>query len=145
MRAILLFAGLAAAIVVALATFGVDEGEVVTLTTVDSAGARYDTQLWIVEADSATWLRAGSPHARWLARLRAHPAVEIRRGEQVLFYTAVPIDTPDERALVNRAMAEKYGRADHLIAHVFRREQSVPIRLDPREGEPPRAPRPYEH
>lgn len=136
MRAILLAAAVLVAVVVVVVSFGVDEGEVVTLTTRDASGARFDTQLWIVEIDGAAWLRAGRPKAQWLGRLRANPKVEVKRGEEAALYTAVPVDEPAARERVNAAMAAKYGRADGLIDRVFDRGRSVPVRLDPREPDP---------
>ncbi len=131
MRTLLVLAGLIVGLVVFMAAFGVDEGEVVNLTTVDANGARFETQLWVVEEGGHLWLRAGRPAAHWLARLRAHPEVELQRGDDTAGFRAVPVDDPATRAAVNRAMAAKYGRADHMIARVFDRENSVPIRLDP--------------
>jgi hypothetical protein len=141
MRAILLLVGLLVGLVVVVTTFGVDEGEVVNLTTVDANGARFETQVWIVEIDGVSWLRAGRPRAKWLARLRANPAVELERGEEVKLYTAIPVDDPSARDAVNRAMAEKYGDADRMVDRIFDRQHSVPIRLEARAGEPPAAPR----
>jgi hypothetical protein len=131
MRILLVLAGLVVGLIVFIAAFGVDEGEVVNLTTVDASGARFETQLWIIEEDGQLWLRAGRPAAQWLARLRAHPEVEIQRGEDIAEFRAVPVDGPTARAAVNRAMAAKYGRADRMIARVFDRDSAVPIRLDP--------------
>jgi len=136
MRAVLLAAAALVALVVVAASFGVDEGEVVTLTTRDAAGARFDTQLWIVELDGAVWLRAGRPDARWLARLRAEPRVSIQRGDDTAFYTATAVEDPAARERVNEAMAAKYGRADRWIHRIFSRERAVPVRLEPRQPDP---------
>jgi hypothetical protein len=136
MRTILLVTGLLTGLVVMVAVFGVDEGEVVNLTTVDADGALFDTQLWIVDIDGTGWLRAGRPVAHWLARVRAHPAVEVKRGESVGLYTAVPVDDATMRERVNRAMAEKYGTADRMTSRFLDPRRSVPIRLDPRAGDP---------
>jgi hypothetical protein len=131
MKVLLVLAGLTVALVVFVTAFGIDEGEVVNLVTVDARGAQFETQLWIIEHDGALYLRAGRPAARWLARLRAHPEVKIERGGTTRAYRAVPLDDPATRAAVNRRMAEKYGQADRLIARIFDRSHTVPIRLEP--------------
>ena len=135
-RLVLLLAAFVVGAVVLGSIFGVDEGEVVTLTTVASNGARYDTQLWLVERPDGLWLRAGSPHSRWLARLRVEPRVELRRGESVLYFRALPSDDASVRDDVNHRMAEKYGRADRWLGWIFDRTRSVPIHLEPRERDP---------
>jgi hypothetical protein len=133
MRALLLTVGMAvAAIVIASST--VDEGEVVTLISQNGSGAYYDTQLWIVDVDGRLYLRAGSPGAQWLARLREHPDVVLKRADQTLAFTALPKDDPQIRATVNERMAAKYGYADRLWGYVGRRGESVPVLLEPRPG-----------
>ena len=116
----------------------VPEGEVATLATVASDGAEYETQVWVVEgnglpdvAAGVVYLRAGSPDASWLTRLRARPEVALERGEERRAYLAVPEDDAALRERVNQAMAAKYGVSDRLIAYVFDRGSSVPIRLVP--------------
>jgi hypothetical protein len=135
-RLILLLSGFLVGAVVLGSIFGVDEGEVVTLTTVGSGGARYETQLWVVERPDGLWLRSASPRSRWLARLRAEPRVELRRDEGTLYFQAQPSDDPGLRDDVNRRMAEKYGRADRWLDWLFDRSHSVPIHLEPRERDP---------
>jgi len=130
MKILLVLAGLTVALVVFVTAFGIDEGEVVNLSTVDAKGAQFETQLWIIEHDGQLYLRAGRPAARWLARLRAHPEVKIERGGTTASYRAVPVDDPATREAVNRRMAEKYGQADRLITRIFDRSQAVPVRLE---------------
>jgi hypothetical protein len=119
------------------------EGEVATLSTVAADGAEFETQVWVVEGDGlpqadagVVFLRAGSPDSAWLARLRARPQVELARGEKLRAYVAVPEDDAALRERVNLAMAEKYGIADRLIALVFDRRRSTPIRLVPDPSRP---------
>lgn len=131
MKVLLVLSGLTVALVVFVTAFGIDEGEVVNLSTVDGRGAQFETQLWIVEQNGELYLRAGRPAARWLARLRARPEVKIERGGTTQTYRAVPLDDPATREAVNRGMAEKYGQADRLIAWIFDRRQAIPIRLEP--------------
>jgi hypothetical protein len=119
----------------------VPEGEVATLSTVAADGAEFETQVWVVEGDGlpgggegVVFLRAGSPDASWLARLRARPDVALERGETRLAYRALPEEDAALRERVNRAMAAKYGVSDRLINVVFDRGRSVPIRLVPDPG-----------
>lgn len=119
----------------------VPEGEVATLSTVAPDGAEHETEVWVVEGDGlpgddagVVFLRAGSPRASWLARLRARPEVGLERGEERRAYVAVPEDDSRIREGVNRAMAAKYGVADKLIALVFDQRESTPVRLVPDPG-----------
>jgi hypothetical protein len=116
----------------------VPEGEVATLSTLAADGVEHETQVWVVEGDGlpddaagVVFLRAGSPDASWLARLRARPEVALERGEERRAYLAVPESDAALRERVNRAMAAKYGVADRLIAFVFDQRRSTPIRLVP--------------
>ncbi len=135
-RLVLLLSAFLVGAVVLGSIFGVDEGEVVTLTTVGLGGARYDTQLWLVERPDGIWLRSASPRSRWLARLRAEPRVELQSGDRRLYFRAVPSDDASVREDVNRRMAAKYGRADRWLGWIFDRTRSVPVRLEPRERDP---------
>jgi hypothetical protein len=131
MKILLVLAGLTVALVVFVTAFGIDEGEVVNLWTVDASGAQFETQLWIIEQNGTLYLRAGRPAARWLARLREHPEVRIERSGTTELYRAVPLDDPATRAAVNQGMAQKYGQADRWMSRIFDRAQTVPIRLEP--------------
>ena len=68
-RPVMIAVGLVAAIPVITSRL-VDEGEIVTLTTVDDRGREYMTEVWIVDLPTGSYLRAGSSDARWLERLR---------------------------------------------------------------------------
>ena len=105
-----------------------DEGEVVGLTTGDD---EQETDLWIVDLEDASYLRAGAPNVSWLARLRVQPAVTLERADSVRPFRAVPVDAPATLGQVNRAMAEKYGLADTLWGHVGDRSRAVAVRLEP--------------
>lgn len=144
MRIALLATGVLAALVVLLSAFALDEGEVVTLTTTNAAGARFETSVWVVEDGGSLWLRSGRPDAQWLARLRARPEISIARHEERAAYRAVPLDDDGARSRVNAAMAEKYGAADRILARFVPLERSVPIRLDP-SAETPAAAAPTAH
>ena len=133
MRLSILAVGIAVAAVVFTSMF-FDEGEVVTLVTKNVDGAAFDTQLWIVQLDGHLYLRAGSSHARWLARLRENPLVTLKRGDEKLPFKAIPQDDPATLNAVNALMAEKYGYADRTLAYIVDRKHSVAILLEPRPG-----------
>jgi hypothetical protein len=107
-----------------------ESGEVVTVQSVDASGAPRETRVWVVDHDGAQWLRTGSPQSKWMARLRAHPEIEVTRDGQKRAYLAVPV--PEARITVNALMAEKYGWADRFIGLLISRDQAQVVRLDPR-------------
>jgi hypothetical protein len=113
------------------AIFASRSGEVAVLTTTDARGARQQTPLWIVEYGGFSWLRAGSVKAAWLARIRAHPQIEIERGGATSAYrgTLAPESTDE----INARMADKYGLADRLVGLLLpgSRGNSMAVRLDP--------------
>lgn len=117
----------------ALEIVAAESGEVVVLRTVDVAGVPHETRLWIVDDGSHSWLRSGSPEARWFVLLQEHPDVEVVRGADTLAVHAVP--EPGARARINDLMRQKYGWADAYIGALFGRDDAVPIRLDPRPPE----------
>ena len=54
-------------------------GEVAAVRTFDAAGEAHDTHLWIVDVGGHAYLRTGNANAKWLARMREHPAIEVTR------------------------------------------------------------------
>ena len=133
MRAVLGVVGVVAAAIV-LGALWLDEGEVVILFSTDAAENTHHTQLWTVELDGAHYLRASTSNVAWLARLRAHPVVELDFGGRTVEYRATPLTDADVRERVNVAMAHKYGLADRIWGAWGDRDASIPIRLDPTEA-----------
>jgi len=130
-RTIMIALGLITAVLLAVA-FGIDEGEIVTLVSLDPNGMQHDTQLWFVQIGDVQYLRASNSKAEWLDRVERHPRITLERDEVREVYDATPSrDDPAVRDLVNTAMTEKYGFADRIWALVSDRSNSVPIRLDP--------------
>lgn len=115
------------------------EDEVATLWTSAPGGPRYETQVWVLDEASldgegldVVWLRAHSPDAEWLARLRENPQVELQRGGRSVPYRAsVPAEAARLRPTLNAAMARKYGLADALVGWLLPADRAVPVRLDP--------------
>lgn len=107
-----------------------ESGEVVVVRTQDSAGNPQETRLWVVDDEGASWLRAGTAAAGWLARIEGQPEIEVVRGDETLLVRGVP--DPSRRQRTNELMREKYGWADAYITFLFSPSDSVPIRLVPR-------------
>jgi hypothetical protein len=105
--------------------------EVVVLTTRDASGAVEETRLWVVDDAGAVWLR-GSPGRGWVTRVQANPEVVLERGDARTPYSAVPVDTPEQRERLDQAMREKYGATDLLIMILEGSPQAFPVRLEPR-------------
>jgi len=105
--------------------------EVVVLTTTDADGASQETRLWVVDDADAVWLR-GSPGRDWVTRVQANPEVVLERGDTRTPYTAVPVDTPEQRERIEQQMRDKYGTTDLLIMILEGSPQAFPVRLEPR-------------
>ena len=123
--------GLLAAVVVvffALQFAASESGEVVVVTAVDDAGTFHETRVWVADLADGTYLRAGSPDAEWLARVRARPQVLLERGGE---RREVRLQAVDKAAEVNAQMALKYGWADIVVGTVFSRRDAVALRVLP--------------
>jgi F420H(2)-dependent quinone reductase len=105
--------------------------EVVTLRTVDAGGSPVETRVWVVDDDGYAWLRAGLPTVGWLARIEAHPEVEVQRGGRWARFRAVPVHDPAVRDRIHAVIREKYGLPDRFISMIRDGTKSVPIRLEP--------------
>ena len=109
-----------------------DEGEVVTLMT-EVDGTQYPTQVWIVEVDDRKFVRANRPDARWLARVRVNPDVDLLRSgsphDVSEPYRALVVADARLKARVNAAMARKYRLADRAWGRLANRERAEVIEL----------------
>ena len=130
LRYLALAAG-AAIVLVVVGVLWVDEGEVVTLTTLDDQGRSSVTGLWIVEIDGEVYLRAGSRHAKWLERVRARPEVELTRDGVTQKVRATPIEDAALRNAVSWAMRDKYGFIDAVLVRIIDHSEAVPILVEP--------------
>ncbi len=130
MRQIILILGILLA-AVALVSAWIDEGEVVQLTTYDDRKHEHETDLWIVDVDGRSYVRADLPGADWLERLRENPEAQLRRGGAEARVTAHPVEDPALREAVAQAMAEKYGLVDELIGAIRDDDEAVAVALEP--------------
>jgi hypothetical protein len=120
-------------VIVLLQGIASETGEVAVLYTTDATGGDVTTRVWVVDHDGAQWLRAGQPESAWYVRLAAQPAVRVERNDVISDYVAVPM--PDQRAVINDLMRQKYGWRDALIGVlVGGRDRAIAIRLDAREA-----------
>jgi hypothetical protein len=116
---------------VALATIWVEEGEVATLVTLDSRQQAFETDLWIVDIEGRTYVRAADLESDWLERLLARPELQLRRNDAVSRVRGVPSDDAAVREAVNDAMQRKYGSVDRVVGWVRDRSSCVPVWLEP--------------
>lgn len=116
-----------------LASLVIDEGEVAHLATVDTDGVEHEADLWVVDIDGVSYLRAHSARVSWLSRLQAKPQVRLKREahDEWERYRAVVVDDPNVRARVDGAMGKKYGYTEVLWNLGVDPGSTVPIRLDP--------------
>jgi hypothetical protein len=119
------------ALCLVLAAFTLDEGEIVTLVSLDANGMEHETQLWFVRLDGVQYLRASSASVEWLGRVTNRPQITVERNGVRALFEASPSGDAIVRAKVNRAMAKKYGLADRVWALISDRSGAVPIRLEP--------------
>jgi len=119
--------------VAGLATFIAGEQiEVVVLRTYDAEGISYDTKLWVVDQEGTPWVRVANPERHWYHRLLANPRAELVRNQRATPVVAVPRDTPEAHASIDRLFRQKYGAVDWWYRVLLRRNP-VPIRLDTAE------------
>jgi hypothetical protein len=105
--------------------------EIVTLRTTEVDGGTSETRLWVVDDGGFAWLRSGVPTAGWLARIEAHPEVEVERAGTWQKFRAVPVRDPAVRDRIHGLVAEKYGFVDRIIGMMRDGNKSVMIRLEP--------------
>ena len=106
------------------------EGEVVTLTTVDAEGHRFETELWIADYAGHLYVR-GAPDRAWVTRLQRQPLVELEGAGRSGSYRARTVRDAAVTAAVEAAMLEKYGAAERVAEAVFEPREFLAIRLDP--------------
>lgn len=108
----------------------IPEGEVAELITFDRNGRAIGTQLWIVDLQGETWVRAPGREASWLLRIRLNPTAHLSRGEGLVSVRAFPSADPKVRAAVNRAMERRYGRLERAFHWLRDPDETVPVRLE---------------
>jgi hypothetical protein len=112
-----------------------EQTEVAVLRTRDDAGVAFDTKMWVVDVDGRPFVRVGRPGRGWGERARAHPEVELIRGDVTTPCTAEVVDDPALIRRVDDAFAAKYGWVDWWYGIVVR-SRAIALRLDPRAAQP---------
>ena len=115
-------------------TWGVDEGEIVKITTLDDQGHDHVTEVWIVDLPSGRYLRSGRADNGWLQRVRARGELVLERGEASGSCRVELVTSPERTAEVASAMAEKYGFSDRIWDALADRSSQVAIRLASCDG-----------
>ena len=108
-----------------------EQTEVAVLRTHDDAGLPYETKMWVVDVDGRAFVRIGRPGRGWGERAKAHPDVELVRGDVTTPCTAEVVDDPALIQRIDDAFARKYGWVDWWYGVVVR-SHAVALRLDPR-------------
>lgn len=131
--------GLVAALVACL-FLAWESGEVVVLRSTSDQGKRIEDRLWVIDLEGRPSIATGSEKSR-VERLRAHPHVELVRGDRVECRRAIVIPeseaTRESKRAAERLFEEKYGlrlHATRLLALFFgvpSGEETVLIRLEP--------------
>lgn len=102
--------------------------EVIVLRTQEADGSWYESRLWIVDDDGASWLH-GNRGSRWMENLAARPTVEVRRAGETHRYRAAIVPGPHPR--IHERMREKYGAADRWVRFVGPDgPRTAPVRLE---------------
>jgi hypothetical protein len=107
-----------------------DEGEVVTLTTTDADGHRFETELWITDYAGHLYVR-GAPNRAWVKRLQQQPLVELEGAGRSGSYQARTVRDAAVVAAVEASMQAKYGAVELVAETVFEPREPLAIRLDP--------------
>ena len=128
----LLLIALSGIFLLALGTYLAGERtEVAVLRTHDDGGAPYDTKMWVVDVDGSPYVRIGRPGRGWGERAKAHPDVDLIRGDVTTPCTAAVVEDAALRARVDDAFAAKYGWVDWWYGVVVRKHP-IALRLEPR-------------
>ena len=122
---------LAVLVFVGLATFIAGEVvETVVVHSYDADGTVHSSKVWVADIDGTPWVRVGRAGRSWGERLRANPQAELVRAGVTTARLATLDDSPETRARVDAAFAEKYGHVDWWFGVVIRKNP-IPVRLDP--------------
>ena len=106
------------------------------LRTFDAQGSPKETVVSLLDDEGQLWVESGHWFRGWYHRAVRNPDVELTHGGQTRPYRAVPLDTPEALATVQRLMGKGrdggywVGRAMLLFAPI------KPVRLDPRPAAP---------
>jgi hypothetical protein len=89
--------------------------------------------MWVVDVDGRPFVRIGRPGRGWGERAKAHPDVELIRGDVTTPCTVAVVEDAALLRRVDDAFARKYGWVDWWYGVVVR-SHAVALRLDPRSA-----------
>ena len=113
-----------------LQTLAAERVEVVELYTLDAAGERHATRLWIIDDEGYQYLRVGANGSAWFERLMQNGQIQLSRSERTQSYTV--LQRPDKSEKINAIMQAKYTLGDTFFATLMgSREGSIPLELHP--------------
>jgi hypothetical protein len=113
-----------------LQTLAAERVEVVELYTLDAAGERHATRLWIIDDEGYQYLRVGANGSAWFERLMQNGQIQLSRSERTQSYTV--LQRPDKSEKINAMMQAKYTWGDTFFATLMgSREGSIPLELHP--------------
>ncbi len=112
-------------------------GNTAVLRTFDEGGAPKETVLSLLEEEGQLWVESGHWFRGWYYRVLDNPDVELIRGEGVVAYRAVPVNTPEALDTVTKLMGKGKGAGYWVGRTMLLFAPIKPVRLDTR---PPSAP-----
>jgi hypothetical protein len=98
------------------------------VVVLESGAEKRRTRIWIVDVDGVAYIR-GNANGSWVARVRDHAKVRLRRAGEWRSHRAIPVATDATR--VHRAMRSKYGFSERLREALRGVESSAVFRLEP--------------
>ena len=117
---------------VAIGVFQPQQANPAVLRTYDANGRPHDTVLALHDDGGQLWVESGHWFRGWYHRLLSHPDVELTRGGQTKPYRAVPVDTPEAVAHLEKLMGRDAGARYTLMRAMLLFAPIKPVRLDPR-------------
>jgi len=109
-----------------------DVGNTAVLRTFDASGQSKDTVLSLLDDGGQLWVESGHWFRGWYHRAVANPDVELIRDAGPETYRAVPLDTPEALATVQRLMGKGQGSGYFIGRTMLLWAPIKPVRLDPR-------------
>ena len=115
-----------------IGVFQPQQANTAVLRTYDADGSPHDTVLALHDDSGQLWVESGHWFRGWYHRLLRNPDVELTRGGQTKPYRAVPVDTPEALARMERLMGRDAGAGYTLMRAMLLFAPIKPVRLDPR-------------
>ncbi len=115
----------------AIGYFQPQAGNTAVLRTFDAQGEAKDTVLGLRDDNGQLWVESGHWFRGWYYRVLDNPQVELVRGDDVVAYRAVAVNTPEAVELMTRLMGKGDGAGYWIGRVVLMFAPIKPVRLDP--------------